>query len=44
MNQLNLFENTSATTPIRWAGRKTKLIKGITGAFQQANLNPSKEI
>ena len=41
MNQLNFFENISATTPIRWAGRKTKLIKGITGAFQQANLNPS---
>ena len=27
MNQLNFFENISATTPIRWAGRKTKLLK-----------------
>jgi len=41
VNQLNFFENISATTPIRWAGRKTKLLKVITGAFQQANLKPS---
>ncbi len=41
MNQLNFFEYISATTPIRWAGRKTKLLNVITGAFQQANLKPS---
>lgn len=41
MNQLNFFHNISATSPIRWAGSKTKLLKLLTNAFMQSNLKPN---
>lgn len=40
MTQQNLFENVTAITPIRWAGRKTKLLKVLIGAYEQLNFKP----